>query len=836
MTGLILAPFGFIPATTTALPIRRHGDACYPTLMRLLCVVLVFLFAATTSSAATDAAPVANLSSPSGARLAISFDSDWRFLKADAPGAEKPDFSDAAWRTLRIPHDWSIEGPFDEKNPAGSAGGFLPAGTGWYRRHFTLPAGFADRRVWIEFDGVMANSDVWINGFNLGHRPYGYVGFRYDLTGHLKFGDNQINVLAVRADNSAQPASRWYAGAGIYRHVRIVAVQPVHIEPGSTFVTTPAVAADRAVVHVHSQVINQSTADCNVTLQATILANDGRPLQTAETITQTTPAGKSAEFDQDLAVREPRIWDLEHPDLYRVIVTARAGADTLDDETITFGIRDIRFDAASGFWLNGKNLKLQGVCLHQDGGAVGVAVPRATWERRLAALKQIGVNAIRTAHHPPSPEFLDLCDRLGFLVMDELFDCWTVGKNPYDYHLAFNDWSLIDTRDTVRRDRNHPCIVLYSAGNEIHDTPNAELAKKILVGLIAVFHENDPTRPVTQALLRPNRSRDYDNGLADLLDVIGTNYRHDELIAAHEAKPTRKIVGTENRHDLESWLAVRDHPFYAGEFIWSGIDYLGEAHFWPNIASSSGLLDRTGTIRPDGYQFQSWWSDRPMVYAARRIAPTSHGPVDPGYGPVQAQRYRRVLFADWNPTVDTPHEENVEVYSNCDQVELFLNGRSLGAQDRPADLSPRNWKVTFAPGTLEAVGRNHGAVAARYELRTAGTPARIVLTADRRELSPQWDDVDCVSANVVDEHGVLVPDASKLISFQITGPGVIAAVDGANNASHESFQATERHAFQGRCLALIRATAASGRITVSASSPGLIAGSVELEANPAGPP
>ena len=766
------------------------------------------------------------------ARTTLPFDRGWRFFRGDAPGAEAPAAADATWTAVDLPHDWSIAGPFDEKNPSGAAGGFLPAGIGWYRKHFTLPGADAGRRVFIEFDGVMAHSDVWINGVHLGHRPYGYVSFGYELTGHLRFGPAADNILAVRVDDSRQPASRWYEGAGIYRHVRLVVTDPVHLEEWGTFVTTPQVAAGAATVHVRSVVVNQSDAATDATLRLTLIAPDGTAAKSVGTETRRVEAGGSATFDRHLAVASPDRWGLDHPALYRLHTELRVGGTTVDDATTPFGIRDARFDAATGFWLNGRNVKLQGVCLHADASAFGMAVPLGAWERRLAALKQLGVNAIRTAHNPPAPEFLDLCDRMGFLVMDELFDCWTVGKNKYDYHLDFNEWSQTDVRDTVRRDRNHPSIILYSAGNEIHDTPNAALSKKILAGLVAVFHAEDPTRTVTQALLRPNRSHDYDDGLADLLDVIGTNYRYEELIAAHEAKPTRKIVGTENRHDLASWLAVRDTPADAGEFIWSGADYLGEAWFWPNVASGSGLLDRTDRPKPDGYAVQSWWSATPMVYAARRVAPTPRGPADPGYGPIQRRRMQ-VLFPDWNPANAAPHDETVEVYSNCEQVELTLNGRSLGAKPLAADLAPRIWTVPYAPGTLEAVGRNQGEVAARFELRTAGKPAALELTAHHAQLAPGWDRVDFITARVVDANGVVVPDADNPVAFAVTGPGAIAAVDSANNASHESFQGPQRRAYQGRCVAIVRATAAAGEITISATSAGLAPGSVTIDAVPA---
>ena len=741
-------------------------------------------------------------------RSTTSFDSDWRFLKADAPGAEAPEFADASWRTLNVPHDWSIEGPFDQNNPGGPAGGFLPYGVGWYRKHFVLPAADATRRVFIDFDGVMANSDVWINGFHLGKRPYGYVSFRYELTGHLKFG-NDSNVLAVRADNARQPASRWYEGAGIYRHVRLTVTDPVHFEHWATFVSTPKVASNEATVHVQSTVVNQSDAPVTVALQIAIVGPAGKTVRTVPTTAENLAPRKSADFAVDIPVASPEIWNFDHPAMYHAVAKVIAGTSSLDDETVFFGIREFHFDAATGFWLNGKNFKIKGVALHGD-------------------VKQLGVNGIRVAHNPVAPEFLDLCDRMGFVVMDEMFDCWTVAKTPYDYHLYFREWSKIDTTDTVRRDRNHPSIVVYSAGNEIHDTPKADLAKEILKGLVDTFHAADPTRPVSQALFRPNVSHDYDNGLADMLDVVGQNYRENEILAAHEAKPTRKILGTENTHERQVWLALRDHAAYAGQFIWCGIDYLGESHGWPSVAAFSGLLDHTGGFKPLAYQRQSWWSDKPMVRMTRRVAPPPVAPTDPGYEATQ-RREVQTLFADWTPKNSSAHEENVEVYSNCDEVELLLNGKSLGAKPLPADASPRNWRVSFEAGSLKAIGRNKGQVAANDELRTAGAPAKIVLAAERGKLTPEWDDVSYVTASVVDDHGVVVPSADHMIAFHVAGPGVIAAVDSADNASHEPFQASERRAYEGQCLAILKATAASGRITVTASSAGLAGASAAID-------
>jgi len=767
------------------------------------------------------------------ARVTTALDTDWRFSTAPAEAPEQPSFDDSAWRQVTVPHDWSIEGPFSPTNQTGCAGAYLPAGIGWYRKHFTLPNRDRERQIFVQFEGVMANSDVWINGFHLGHRPSGYVGFDYELTGHLKF-DGKDNVLAVEADNSQQPASRWYEGAGIYRHVRLISMAAVHLADNGVFVTTPEIVPDQARVHIESVITNASSTPRKITLRSRLLAPHGSlagEISTPLVITNNT----TATVEQDVKLTNPQLWDLDNPRLYQVVSEVRTEWHALDDQTTTIGLREAKFEPDTGFWLNGKNFKLKGVCLHQDGGAFGVAVPLSMWEQRLATLKSLGVNAIRTAHNPSAPEFLDLCDRLGFLVLDEMFDCWMVGKSSLDgeklqdYHLYFADWSLIDTADITRRDRNHPSIFAYSAGNEIHDTPNPDRAKKILSGLVAVFHENDPGRPVTQALFRPNVSRDYHNGLADLLDVVGQNYRENEILAAHQQVSARKILGTENRHDRPTWLALRDNAPYAGQFLWTGIDYLGETTRWPEIGHGSGLLDRTGLVRPLAYERQSWWSDRPMVALGRRLGPNDAMPTDPGYG--GAERHTQVVFADWSPSAPGANPQTVEAYSNCQEVELFLNGQSLGNQPLPADASPRVWHVPFAPGTLLAVAKNDGVVVATNELRTAGAPARILLTSDRPSLSPAADDVVAVRATVVDDQGVRIPNAADDISFSVAGPGVVAATDNGDNRAHDPFSTPHRPAYGGQCVAFVKAIG-TGKFVVAASAPGLKQGWITFKSQP----
>jgi beta-galactosidase len=750
-------------------------------------------------------------------RITSSFDKDWQFIKEDVPGAEKPEFKDSEWRKLDVPHDWSIEGTYDKANPTSRGGGYLPAGIGWYRKTFPLDESLAKKKFTIQFDGVMANSDVWINGYHLGKRPYGYISFNYDLTGHLNFGKGKTNVIAVRADNSIQPASRYYTGAGIYRHVRLVATDAVHTANWGVYIATPDATAQKATVNVKTTVVNESAANAQVTVETAVISPAGKVVKTTQS-KQQVPAGKSLLFNQDIVVANPELWNLEQPALYKIRTKILSGSKVLDDDSNTFGIRAFKFDAATGFWLNGKNFKLKGVCLHHDAGALGAAVPIRAWERRLESLREAGVNAIRTAHNPVAPEFLDLCDRMGFLVMDETFDTWTAPKNNGEqgYNRFWAEWWERDTRDMVMRDRNHPSIVIYSVGNEIHDNLNNPEGFKKYKDQQDLIHELDPGRPVTMALFRPGSSKVYTNGFVETMDVVGQNYRENELVAVHEQKPNLKVLGTENTHVLVQYLALRDHPFMAGQFLWTGYDYLGEAD-WPEITNGQGLFDRTGGWKQQSLQRQSWWADKPVVHIVRKEDNAGAGG----------------LINNWTPTdFDTYDDAKVQVYSNCEEVELFLNGHSLGSKPKPADDSPRLWDVTFEKGSIKAVGKNQGKEVVTEELKTAGPAAKIVLSADRLKVNNEWDDVSYVTAKVYDANGNLCPNIDHLVKFTVSGPGVIAAVDNGNIASHEAYKASERHTFRGQCVAIIKANQNSGEIVIKASADGLEGSTVVLNAAP----
>jgi len=752
-------------------------------------------------------------------RKVVKLDSDWKFYLGDQPNAKEVKFDDSAWRKLDVPHDWSIEGEYQQTNPTGRGGGFLPSGIGWYRKQLVVSQSEAGKRIFIKFDGVMSNSDVWINGQHLGNRPYGYSSFSYELTGKLTFGEGKPNIIAVRVDNSRQPASRWYAGAGIYRHVRLISLNPVHIGHWGVFVTTPKINNTQATVSVEATVSNQSEKAANLYIQTIVTGPDGRQFKSAE-IPLSVDLAKKTTCKQEILVINPKLWDTQQPNLYTAVTTIRSGKTILDYQENRFGIREFHFEAATGFYLNGVNMKILGVCLHQDGGPVGVAVPTAVWERRLENLKKIGVNAIRTAHNPMDPGFYDLCDQMGFLVMNESFDTWTVAKpnGTQGYNLYFNDWWEADTRDMVLRDRNHPSIILYCLGNEIRDRLDQENGRQRFLNQRDLVSKLDSTRPVTLALFRPNEMQVYNNGFSELMDVVGQNYRENELVAAWNSKPDRKVIGTENGHNNAAWLVLRDNPFMSGQFLWTGIDYLGEAN-WPEISWGAALLDRNGFMKPAGYERQSWWSDKPMVKIVRSEDNSGKGQ----------------LKMDWTPAdFGTYDEAYVYVYSNCDEVELFLNDISKGSLPINKNATPRFWNIGFEAGTIRAVGFNKGIEVAKDEMKTAETAVKILLTQERTKVRNTWEDLVYIKATAVDKNGLLNPNINPIINFTVSGAGVLNSVDNGSILSHEKYKTNSRSATNGTAVALVQAIANTGKIIVSATAEGLEGSTIELVAIPAG--
>lgn len=760
----------------------------------------------------------------------LPLDDGWFFHAGEAVTGEAPPVDDAGWVAVRLPHDWAIAGPRDPAYPSGGAGGFAPMGVGWYRRALQFPEGACKRKVMVRFDGIMAHSDVYLNGQHVGSRPNGYVSLQYDLSPYLSADGSKPQELLVRADNHAQPSSRFYQGAGLYRHVHLSLLPALHTAAWSTVVRAAPPVADRSSVVVETMLVNDGAAELKPAVRIAVKEKgSGRVVATFRASAPALAAHTQRLFTAEMHLPHPQLWDLDHPNLYRAELTLLGSEGSRDTEDVSFGVRDMHFEAATGFWLNGRNVKIKGVALHSDLGALGMAAPRSLVRHRLLAMKGMGANAIRTAHNPVDPAFLDQCDELGLLVLDEYFDVWTVGKNPYDYHLDFREWYLRDLRDSVDRDRNHPSIFAWSAGNEIHDTPHPEIAKPILASLVEAYHEEDPTRPVTQALFRPNVSHDYEDGLADMLDVIGQNYRPNEILAAHEAKPTRKILGTENIHDRATWLAVRDHPAYSGMFVWSGTDYLGESRHWPLFADASGLFDRTDFAKPDAMEHESWWSTQPVVHVVRRVAATPKAPTDPGY---ELQQYRpaATTFHDWTPAGAAGHEEHVEVYSNCKAVRLSLNGKNLGDKQLPADAAARTWDVPFAPGLLKAECVESPSVA--DTLRTAGPPAALQLRLETQAAATGFEDMALARAVVVDAAGTPVPGSTARVTFAAVGPARVVATDDADTVYHAPFESQARDAYDGRVVAYVERTGPGG-IRISAESPGLTGAVLEMDSRSA---
>ena len=718
-----------------------------------------------------------------GAREVQNIDNGWQFLLDGTTG----------WRSVNVPHDWSIEGEFDRNSPTGQGGAYLPAGIGWYRRSIRTDIG-PDERLFLEFDGVMACSSVYVDDKLAGYRPNGYVGFTYDITDLVTKGkDAQI---AVRVDNSVQPASRWYTGSGINRHVRLVRKNACHIPMQGVF----ASYVDGRL-NVKTMVSNTSAKPVRIKLQYTLKDDKGKAVERKTGPDVQVEAGLSAELAESIDIRNQHLWDVDDPYLYTLEVTVLEGRKELDSEHVTTGLRTIRFDNKTGFWLNGKNLKMYGVCLHSDAGGLGTAVPASVWEYRLEQLRSLGVNAIRMAHNPADPVLMDLCDRMGFLVMAESFDTWNSPKNHAEkgYNLYFDEWRERDTRAMVEQARNHPSVVIYSVGNEIRDNLNNSEGFEKYRKQQDLIHDLDNTRPVTMALFRPNSSGVYRNGFAEMMDVVGQNYRVDELKAYHEAHPEKAIIGTENTPDVQSWLMLRDDPSLCGQFLWAGIDYLGEAA-WPQVMWNTALLDVTGAVKPTGLQRAGWWSKQPMVAFARHADNNGAGP----------------LVTDWTPAdMDTYDQAVIEVYSNCREVELFINGESQGRKPMLENARPALYNVNFNPGKIEIIGYNDGAEFARCAASTAGEPADIRIERIGGRAGTGFDDVEIIAIQIVDKDGNVCPNNDRKLQLSLSGAELIA-VDNADVLAHDtSHKSAGFSTYQGRMVAYIRRTSDSGKVTVT---------------------
>jgi len=786
-------------------------------------------------------------------RHVVLLDSGWRFTRSDPEAAADASLDDSDWERVRVPHDWAITGPFDRENDlqiamiwedgerkpsehTGRTGGLPHVGLGWYRKTFTAPDGSEGKRFFVEFDGVMSHSTVYVNGQEVGSWPYGYASFCFEITDHVRLDGE--NVLAVRVDNPPS-ASRWYPGAGIYRNVRLTIVNPVHVAHWGTYITyinAPDVVGDEATVTVRTEVVNQGDGPSEVELTTEIVDPADRQVGT---VSSTHTVSEAECVEHTVRVRDARRWDVDDPQLHQAASKLVVNGEVVDRYVTPFGVREIAFDANDGFSLNGRRLQLKGVCLHHDLGPLGAAVSRRAIERQLEMLKEMGCNAIRTSHNPPAPELLELCDTMGFVVIDEAFDEWKSGKCENGYHTLFDEWAEKDLVAMIRRDRNHPCIIMWSIGNEIGEQ-RAEGGAEVAQFLTDICHREDPTRPVTAAL---NQSDDaIKNGLADVVDVPGWNYKCQMYQKYREEHPEWVQYGSETESCVSSrgeyyfpvaeekdvrretlqvtsydvadpgwgyppdyeFKALEECPSMLGEFVWTGFDYLGEPtpykEEWPSRSSYFGIIDLCGLPKDRYYLYQSHWSDREVLH----------------------------LLPHWNWEGREGETTPVHCYTSYDSAELFLNGRSLGVRKKdPEGVYERYrliWEdVRYEPGELKVVALDDaGRPAAEKLIRTAGAPARIELAPDRREIQANGADLSFITVRITDEDGNVCPVADNLVRFELEGPGEIVAVGNGNAASTEPFVADYRKAFHGLCVVIVRSTEeGEGEVRVRAVSDGL---------------
>ena len=831
--------------------------------MKRLKHILIFLFAL--SATHLSAREITNLNQ------------NWKFcLNIDADkDPSYPEFDDSNWRTLDLPHDWAIEGDFDEHNLSGTGGGALPGGIGWYRKSFKVDKKDRGKSISIEFDGVYMNSSVWINGHLLGTRPYGYISFSYDLTPYINW--NGKNVIAVKVDNSDQPNSRWYSGCGIYRDVRLVKTGDIRVEQWGTYVRTESLSDNKALVRINTSVVNGTINKMvrTLTVTSTVKDSKGKTIASSSTSKELQFNG-IFDLEDSILVETPHLWSVDDPYMYTLVTSVSINKKTVDTYETPFGIRTIEFRADSGFFLNGEHVRINGVCLHHDQGCLGAATNERAIERQLQILKEMGCNGIRCSHNPPSPILLDLCDRMGFLVMDEAFDMWHRRKTERDYARFFEGWANRDLSDMIKRDRNHPSIVIWSIGNEVQEQwsdARADTLSDLLLetlsdrdeyiidykredidnvnvfitqNLVDIIKHYDPTRPVTAGCNEPSPNNNLFR--SEAIDVIGYNYHNQNVPSVPRLFPGKPFIITESvsalmtrgfyempsdqlmtrpvrwdrpyfnetfscsaydnvrtpwgSHHEENLIFLNSQQFVAGQYIWTGFDYIGEPtpYGWPARSSYFGIVDLAGFPKDIYYLYQSEWTDTPVLH----------------------------LFPHWN------WEPGQEIdlwcyYNNADEVELYINGKSQGVRRKDAEHLHVVWNVTFEPGTVKVVARKDGVETASKELHTAGEPAQIRLTPDRNQIKANGTDLSFVTVEILDKDGNLCPNADNLVQFSIEGNGFIAGVDNGSPISLERFKDDKRHAYYGKCLVVLQNNGHKGRIRLKAQANGLNHAQTEIK-------
>jgi beta-galactosidase len=760
------------------------------------------------------------------------FDTDWKFFLGDTVAASAKDFNDAHWQKLDLPHDWSIEGKINPKNPTGGAGGYFPAGIGWYRKSFNIPAGWTNRNVAVYFEGVYMNAEVFINGKPLGVYPYGYSSFSYDLSPYLEFGKE--NVIAVRVNNAQQINSRWYSGSGIYRHVWMMVTDRVHVAHWGVAITTPDVTSKKATVLVKTLVKNDMASTQNIFLK-TLLWDKNSKSAGSDQVRLELPANSEKEITQTIPVSNPFLWSPEAPDLYQAQVQVIKNRQIVDDSKTGFGIRSIKFTVEKGFQLNGKTVKINGGCAHHDNGCLGAAAFDRAEERKIELLKGAGFNAVRTSHNPPSEAFLNACDKLGLLVMDEVFDCWKVGKNKYDYAIHFDQWWKRDLDAMVLRDRNHPAVIMWSIGNEIVERGNPQAVETANM-LANAIKKYDTTRPVTSAIVDNGKEWSTFDQLMAAHDVAGYNYHLHSAPADHARVPSRIIVQTESypRDAFANWKLQQNNSYVIGDFVWTAIDYLGESgigryyysgevpgqhwehDFFPWHGAYCGDIDLIGWRKPISHYRSLLYNNKEKLYMAVR---------EPEPEPLEIKETWWSVWPTWESWTWPGFEGKtiqVEVYSTYPKVRLYLNNKLIGEK---ATTLEQEYKATFtvpySPGVLKAVGVENDHEIESTMLRTSGDGTKIKLTSDRKEITANGQDLSYVTIEITDKDGIIQPNAANRLHINIEGPGVIAGIDNGDLKDYDPYTGNTRKAWHGRALVVIRSTHSSGNITCTVTSPGL---------------
>jgi beta-galactosidase len=760
------------------------------------------------------------------------FDFNWKFFLGDTASAKAIDFNDKNWRTLDLPHDWSIEGKVNPKNPTGGAGGYFPAGIGWYRKIFQVPTEWKGKKVSICFEGVYMNAEVFINGKSLGIYPYGYSSFSYELSSYLNF--SHVNVIAVRVDNSQQVNSRWYSGSGIYRHVWMRVTNPVHVADRGVAIITPDVSSKTATVQIKTVVKNETALAQSVVLKTMLLNAQSKNAGNNQTRLE-LPANSEREIIQTIMVADPLLWTPETPHLYAAQVQVLKNKKLTDETEISFGIRHIKFTTEKGFQLNGKTVKLNGGCVHHDNGSLGAAAFDRAEERKVELLKTAGFNAVRTSHNPPSEAFLNACDRLGLLVIDEVFDGWREKKTQHDYAKYFDQWWKRDVDAMVLRDRNHPSIIMWSTGNEIIERkkPEAVETAKMLANAIKKI---DPTRAVTSAMTAWDKDWEIFDSLMAAHDVAGYNYHLRSAASDHQRVPSRIIVHTESfpKDAFANWKLVQDNDYVIGDFVWTAIDYLGESaigrwyytgevpgehwehDFFPWHGAYCGDVDLIGWRKPVSHYRSMLYNNNEKLYMAVR---------EPNPKPLEIKTTMWSVWPTWESWTWLGFEGqniDVEVYSKYPKVRLYLNDKLIGEKSTSLEQEFKaTFSVPYTQGVLKAAGVENDKEIESSTLRTSGSAEKINAVADRKEILANGQDLCYVAVEVTDNDGIIQPNAANRLHFKIEGPGVIAGVDNADMKDADLYVSNTRKAWKGRALVIIKSTHRTGNIKLIIISQGL---------------